>query len=91
MLSESTVWPGSDSGQDQMSWWNTPKKKQSHEKQSIWTGNAKLRGESSPFIETTARPQHLTETKCEEICTRKREISLTYFNPPPVCYSQISL
>lgn len=44
------------------------------------TANSK--GIPSPFIETSVRPQHLTETKCERICTRKREITFAHFNPP---------
>lgn len=45
------------------------------------TANSK--GIPPPFIETSVR-QHLTETKCEQICTRKREITLAHFNAP-VC------
>lgn len=48
---------------------------------------AKSKGDSPPpphppFIETSVRPQHLTQTKCEQICTRKREITSAHFNPP---------
>lgn len=51
-------------------------------KQSIWTGNGKFQGDSpSPFIETSVRLQRLTETKCEQIRTRKREITFVHFNP----------
>lgn len=42
---------------------------------------ASSKGIPPPFTETSVRPQHLTETKCEQICTRKREITSAHFNP----------
>lgn len=50
-------------------------------KQSIWTETANSRGIPPPSTETSVRLQHLTETKCEQICTRKREITFAHFNP----------
>lgn len=44
------------------------------------TANSK--GIPPPFIETSVRLQRLTATKCEQICTRKREITSAHFNPP---------
>lgn len=40
-----------------------------------------MEGIPPPLTETSVRPQHLTETKCEQICTRKREITSAHFNP----------
>lgn len=47
-----------------------------------WKANS--RGIPPPSNETSVQPQRLTETKCEQICTRKREITFAHFNPP-VC------
>lgn len=44
------------------------------------TANSK--GIPLPCTKTSVRPQHLTETKCEQMCTRKREITFGRFNPP---------
>lgn len=51
-------------------------------KQIIWTGNSNTKGDSPDFHWDKCGAATLTETKCEQICTRRREITFAHLNPP---------
>lgn len=67
-----TRWPGKLIKKKSKALWNKA--------YGLETANSK--GIPPPFIETSVQPQHLTETKCEQIGTHKREITFAHFNRP---------